>query len=238
MKLPKLEYPIFDVTIPSNGKTIKMRPFLVKEEKLLLIAQTTGSPIETVNAIKQVVNNCILDESVDIEDITTFDLEYLFIKLRARSVNNVIDILYRDPEDQQQYKVTVNLDNVQVKRDPEHNTKIEINDDMGIILKYPRSDIATSGDPIGEDGEVNLYFKVIKGCLKSVYDSENVYEVSDYSNEEVEEFIQTLDVNTFKKVQKFLETMPRVYYETSYTNNEGVEKQVILQNLNDFFMLG
>jgi hypothetical protein len=237
MKLPKIEYPLFDVTIPSTGKEIKMRPFLVKEEKLLLIAQTSTNPSETVNAITQVVNNCVIDEDVDVTKLPTFDIEYLFIKLRSRSVNNIIEVLYTDSDDGEQYKVAINLDEVEIKRNPSHTNKVSIGDSMGIILKYPDSAVAEENADIGMN-EVDIYFNVLKHCLESVYDEENVYDIADYSDAEVDDFIQTLDIDTFKKVQHFLETTPRVYYETSYTNNAGDEKKVVLQNLNDFFMLG
>jgi len=235
MSLPKLSYPLFDVVIPSTGKKIKMRPFLVKEEKILLLAQTSENPSEIVEAIKQVIELCATDPS-KVQELTTFDIEYLFVKLRSKSVNNKIDILYRDPDDQQQYKVVVDLDKVEIKKDPNHTTKIELTKDMGVIMKYPSTDIAAKMGVV--ESEVDLFFELVKLCLDKVYDAENVYNIADYSLEEVDEFLATIDVNAFKKIQSFFETLPKLYYETSYTTNEGVEKKVILQNLNDFFMLG
>lgn len=235
MSLPKINYPLFEVEIPSTQQAIKMRPFLVKEEKLLLMAQTSGNSRDTVLAIKQVVNNCIVD-NVDVDKLTTFDLEYLFVKLRARSINNVIDVTYTDPEDEQQYKLQIDLDNVEIQRDERHNNKIEITDEMGIILRYPRTDMLKAID--SATSEVDLYFEVIKYCIDKVYDAENVYETSEQTPEELQEFVASLDVNTFKQIQLFLETMPKLHYETSYTNSAGTERKVVLQNLNDFFMLG
>lgn len=236
MPLPKIEYPLFDAEVPSTGQKIKMRPFLVKEEKLLLIAQTSADPTETVNAITQVVNNCIVSEDIDVDNLTTFDLEYLFIRLRAKSINNVIDILYTDSDDGEQYKVQVNLDDVEIRRSENHTNKIEIGKGMGIELSYPTAKVAQVTNN-GMD-EVSVYFNVLKHCLKSVWDEDNVYDMSDYSDEEVDEFLASLDVETFKGVQAFLESTPRIHYETSYTNNAGEKKKITLNNLNDFFTLG
>ena len=235
MSLPKIEYPVFNVIIPSTNKKVKLRPFLVKEEKLLLFAQTAGSSTDIIESIKQVINNCLM-EKVDVDELTTFDIEYLFLKLRARSVNNLVDIYYKDSDDGESYKVTVNLDDVEILKNPEHKTKVEINKDMGLFLRYPKADMV---DKIGGvNSEVDMYFEVIKYCIEKIYDNDTVYDVSEYSNEEMDEFVATLDVNTFKKIQHFLETMPRIYYETQYYNKQGIEKKIVLQTLNDFFMLG
>lgn len=235
MSLPKINYPLFEVEIPSSQQKIKMRPFLVKEEKLLLMAQTSGNSRDTVLAIKQVVNNCIVD-NIDIDKLTTFDLEYLFVKLRARSINNLIDVMYTDPEDEQQHKIQINLDDVEVIRDERHTNKVEITDEMGIILRYPKTDMLKAVDQA--TSEVDLYFEVIKYCIDKVYDADNVYETNEQTPEELQEFLASLDVKTFKQIQLFLETMPKLHYETSYINSKGTERKVLLQNLNDFFMLG
>ena len=199
------------------------------------MAQTTGNPEDIVSSITQVVNNCIIDE-IDINSLTTFDLEYLFIKLRARSVNNKIDVFYKDDEDNQQYKLEVDLDNIEISKDPAHNNDVKINEDLGLILCYPRTDMMNKLSKA--KNEVDLYFEVVKHSIEKIYDTENVYNVKDYTEEELDEFLATLDVSSFKLVQKFLETMPKLKYEASYTNSLGKEKKVTLNNLNDFFMLG
>lgn len=235
MALPKLSYPLFDVVIPSTGKKTKMRPFLVREEKILLLAQTSNDSGDSVKAILQVIQACMTKPS-DADNLTTFDIEYLFVKLRSKSVNNQIDILYRDADDGQQYKVVINLDDVEIKRDPEHSTKIELTSSLGIIMKYPGIDIASKIENV--ETEIDVFFQLIKACLDKIYDEEKVYNVDDYTPDEVEEFLSSLEVNAFKKIQKFFETTPKLYYETSYKNAEGIEKKVVLQNLNDFFTLG
>lgn len=235
MSLPKISYPLFDVVIPSSSKSIKMRPFLVKEEKILLTAQSSGDPRDVVLAIKQVVNNCIIDD-VDVESLTTFDLEFLFVKLRARSINNVIEVTYNDPEDEQSYKLEIDLDKVEIQRDERHTPNIQINDDLGLVLRYPKTDMLKSLE--SAQSEVDIYFEVIKYCIDKIYDQDNVYETKDVSEEELTEFITSLDVSTFKQIQLFLETAPKLFYETSYTNSKGTVRKVVLQNLNDFFTLG
>lgn len=237
MSLPKLSYPTFEVTVPSSGDKIKFRPFLVKEEKILLIAQTGGDAKEILNAIKQVVNNCIVTEKFDVEKLTTFDLEYIFIKLRSKSVNNVIKLSYRDGEDDEVYDFEVDLDKVEMKMDPEHSNKIKINDEgLGMILKYPRTDMI---EKIGKvDTEIDVFFEVLKYCIEKVYDAENVYDTKEYEAKDIEEFIQSLDVNTFKQIQRFFETTPKLYYEMEYKNKLGKDKKIVLQNLTDFFTLG
>lgn len=235
MSLPKINYPLFDVTVPSTNQKIKMRPFLVKEEKILLMAQTTGNSQDIVTSITQVVNNCVIGD-IDINALTTFDLEYLFIKLRARSVNNKIDVFYKDEEDGLQHKLEVDLDKIEISRDPEHNNNIKINDSLGLILCYPRTDMMKNLTEA--KSEVDLYFEVVKHTIEKIYDAETVYNVSDYTEEELDEFLATLDVSSFKLVQKFLETMPKLKYEATYTNSLGNEKTITLNNLNDFFMLG
>lgn len=236
MALPKISHPIFELTLPSTKQVIKYRPFLVKEEKILLTAQVSGEPQDVVTAIRQVINNCILTEGVDVEKITTFDLEYLFIKIRAKSVNNIIKLAYRDLDDDKRYEVEVDLDEIEIQEDPNHSTKIEINSTSGIVMKYPSAELATSLKLL--DGEMDMFFEVLKGCIESIYDSENVYYTKDVPNEELDEFLQSLDVNTFKKIQEFFNTMPKLYYEVRYVNSLGKEKLIPLTTLNDFFTLG
>lgn len=236
MALPKISYPIFELTLPSTKQVIKYRPFLVKEEKILLTAQVSGEPTDIVTSIRQVINNCILTEGVDIEKLTTFDLEYVFIKIRAKSVNNIVNLAYRDLEDEKRYEFEVDLDTIEIKEDPNHTNKVEIDSEHGLIMRYPSAEVAASIKML--DGELDTFFEVLKSCIESIYDKDNVYNVKDSTPEELDEFIQSLDVTTFKKIQDFFTTMPKLYYELKYTNSLGNEKVIPLTNLNDFFTLG
>jgi hypothetical protein len=234
--LPKIGYPIFTLKLPSTDKEIKYRPFLVKEEKLLLMAQSSEDPKEIIGAIKQVISNCILSEDVSVDELCTFDMEYIFIKIRAKSINNVIEVTYRDLEDDKRYTVEINLDEIEVKKETDHTNKIEINEQLGMVMKYPKTNVANNIESV--DGETDLFFQILKGCIEKIYDSETVYDVSEYSADELDDFIQQLDVKTFKKVQDFFATMPRLHYEVKYTNSLGKEKNIVLNNLTDFFTLG
>lgn len=236
MALPKISHPIFELTLPSTKQQIRYRPFLVKEEKILLTAQASGEPEDIILSIRQVINNCILTEGVDIEDLTTFDLEYLFIKIRAKSVNNIISLTYRDLEDDKRYDVEVDLDQIEMKEDPNHTNNIDVGNGLTLTMRYPKADIASSLKAV--DGELDVFFEVLKNCIATINDGSQTYVTADYSSEDLDEFIQSLDVNAFKKIQEFFSTMPKLYYEVKYTNSLGNEKVIPLTTLNDFFTLG
>lgn len=233
MSLPKIDQPLFEMTIPSTGKKIKFRPFLVKEEKILLIAQQSDSDRDIIRAIKQVLNNCIVDD-VNVDDLATFDLEYMFLKLRAKSVNNMVKLSYRDNEDDKVYDFEIDLDEIEVKRTEGVTNKIKLNDEVGIIMQYPSASIT---EELGEfESEVDLLMFFIKKCIAEIYDSESVYVVKEQAEEELDQFIDSLDVATFEKIREFFEGMPRLYHELKYTNEMGNERVIELTNLKDFFM--
>lgn len=235
MSLPKISHPTFTVVIPSTEQKVRLRPFLVREEKILLLAQTTDDPADVSDAIKQVINNCLIDK-LDVEELTTFDLEYLFLKLRAKSVGNKIELKYTDPEDDEVYDININLDEVEIKRFPEHTNKIEITSNTGIVLRYPRAEMANVLKQA--ESEVDILFETIKYCIDQIYDSEDLYDISNYSTEEINEFVDNLNVETFRKIQNFFETMPRLYHEAKYKNKKtGKEKKLVLSTLTDFFTL-
>jgi hypothetical protein len=235
MALPKINHPVFNLSVPSMKREFKFRPFLVKEEKLLLMAQTSGDPKEIILSIKQVINNCV-QEDLDIDQMTTFDIEYLFIKLRAKSVNNIIEINYTDPEDENRYKIEIDLNDIEIKETPGHTNKIDISKNLGMMLKYPKIDLMNSVSDV--DDETQIFFDILKYSIDTIYDNDKVYKASDYTLEEIDEFIQSLNVAALKKTQDFFATMPKLHYVTTYKTQDGVEKELVLSNLNDFFTLG
>lgn len=235
MPLPKLQHPIYELTLPSSGQQIKFRPFLVREEKILLIAKQSEDPKEIVRSVKQIINNCIVEPQLDVEELSTFDIEYFFLRLRSRSVNNIVSLSYRDFEDDKVYTVEVDLDDVVVKRDPNHTNKIKINEAVGLTLKYPSADLYNK---MSVNDENEAAFAAIKWCIETVYDEDNVYPIKDFSEKEVDEFIQSLDVNSLEKILEFFRTMPKLHYEVKYINSLGHERAVELNTLSDFFTLG
>jgi hypothetical protein len=232
MALPKIDQPLFDLIIPSNGKKVTFRPFLVKEEKILLIAQSGGDG-EMIRAIKQIINNCVI-EDINVDDLATFDLEYMFLKLRAKSVNNLIKLSYRDNEDEELYDFEVDLDKIEVEMPKDINSKIKINETVGMTMKYPSAGIS---DKISEfENEVELLTFFITNCIDTIYDEETVYVASDYSAKELNEFLDSLDVSTFDKIREFFEKIPKMRHVINYTNKLGNERTIELSSIRDFFM--
>jgi hypothetical protein len=232
MALPKIDQPLFDLIIPSTGKKIAFRPFLVKEEKILLIAQSGGDG-EMIRAIKQIINNCVI-EDINVDHLATFDLEYMFLKLRAKSVNNLIKLSYRDNEDDELYDFEVDLDTIEVEMPKDINSKIKINETVGMTMKYPSAGIS---EKIGEfENEVELLTFFITNCIDTIYDEETVYVANDYSAKELNEFLDSLDVSTFDKIREFFEKIPKMRHVINYTNKLGNERTIELSSIRDFFM--
>lgn len=232
MALPTIEQPIFEMKIPSTGKNVKFRPFLVREEKILLIAQQGGNDKEVIRAIKQILSACLID-NIDVDQLATFDLEYMFLKLRARSVNNIVKLAYRDTEDDKVYDFEIDLDQIEIEVKPINN-KIKVNDEIGIVMKYPAASIT---DELGEyDNEVDLLLFFVRKCIDQIYDSENVYPANESTEEEMNQFIDSLDVQTFERIREFFDSIPTLSHTLKYTNSNDNERVIELNNLKDFFM--
>lgn len=231
MPLPKINTPVFMIKIPSTGKELKFRPFLVKEEKILLIAQQ-GEQNDEIFALTQIINNCCLDD-LDINSLTTFDIEYIFLKLRARSVNNIVNLKYRDTEDDKVYEFDVNLDEIEVVFDQKNNNKIKITDEVSMVLKFPNMKTTQSLANISDENE--LINKILIHTIDMIYDKENVYPANESTEEELIEFLENLDTKTFKKIEDFFMTMPKLYHELHYTNSLGHERTIKLTTVQDFF---
>ena len=237
MSLPKLDKPTFEMTIPSQKKAVRFRPFLVKEEKILLVAQQGETEKDIIYAIKQVLTNCVLDQSFDVDKLTTFDLEYMFLKLRAKSVNNIIEVSYRDVEDDKVYDFEIDLDTIEVKYpETEISNKITVSDAVGIIMKYPSVTIL---DNIPENAtSTDIVDYLIRSCIESIYDEETVYPIEDQPEEEVTEFLDSIDIESFNKVRAFLDNLPKLYHKLEYTNSLDHVRTIELENLRDFFTWG
>lgn len=234
MALPKIEHPIFTLKIPSTNKNVKFRPFLVKEEKLLLMAKASEQESDLLIAIKQVVNNCSLD-NIDIDKLSLFDIEYLFIKIRAQSVNNVISVSYRDFEDDAVYDFDIDLNDVEVKFPEQLDKNIKITDKIGIVMKYPDASLYNDKEFL-QSGD-QAFYQLILRCIEKFYDEVGVYNSKNCTLKEIEEFIENLDVNTFDKVRDFMANQPKLFYEIKYKNSLGNERSITLSTLTDFFTL-
>lgn len=236
MNLPKIAHPTFELTLPSTKQQIRFRPFLVKEEKILLIAQASDNPLDIFNAITQVVANCIVTEGVDVSKFTSFDLEYFFLRLRAKSVSNVVELTYRDNEDQQMYSFEVDLEQVEVKMsEVQVPNTIDIQDGYKLRLKYPLSSVAQTVSQA--TNEADVLYGVAKQCIDVLFKDSEVYNLSEYGEQEVDEFMANLPVQCFQQIKEFALSTPRLYYKMSYTNKNGNERVIELTSLNDFFTL-
>jgi hypothetical protein len=235
MALPKVEKPLFELYVPSMSKSVKARPFVVREEKILLTAQQAGEEKDIILAIKQVLNNCIVDD-FDVDELATFDLEYMFLKLRARSVNNIIEVSYRDNEDEKVYDFQIDLDKVELKMNEDISNIIMITDVLGIKMKYPSVTILDSVPDTNDAGEVVEY--LIKSCVDQIFDEDSVYLSNEYTDEELTDFLDSLDIETFGKIREFFNNLPQMYHKIEYTNKNGNLRTIELTTLSDFFIWG
>lgn len=237
MSLPKLSTPMFDVVIPSTKTKIKIRPMLVREEKILLMAKESGENGDILNSIKQVVNNCIADGDVDINKIAIFDLEYLFIKIRSISISNITKVSYRDNEDNKLYDFDIDLDKVKVIYPENTQMSIKISDTASIKMKYPDASIYSDKTFEGKTESEVFEFMIIN-CIDKIYNGDEIYNIKDYTIEEIIEYIESMDINTYNKFREFTNNLPHIEYKIEYKNSLNNDREIILSTLNDFFMLG
>lgn len=235
MALPKLEHPTFEFEIPSLETSFRFRPFLVKEEKILLFAQQSKSRRDVIRAIKQVVNNCCVDEGFDVDSLHPVDVEYLFIKLRSVSVNNVIEVTYIDNEDGQEYKFKIDVDQIQIKKPKKKiSNKIMINDKVGIRLKQPTTSILDKMPEDIDDFDMVKFF--IKSCLEDVFDDKDVIDFrTDTTDEELDAWIDEFPTEAVDKIKKFLDNTPKMEYVITYKNKKDNDRKIVLTTLEDFF---
>lgn len=235
MALPKIAAPTFELTQPSTDDKIKYRPFLVKEEKALLIARESGERRDIFNAMKSVIQACVLEDEFDVNKIPMFDMEYIFLQIRAKSVDNIVKFTVDDSTDGKTYNLELNLDEVEVKFPEKNDPKIMINKDMGMILKYPTPGLESILE--GEKTNVDIIFLTMMHCIDRVFDEENVYAWDANSEKEKKEFIESLPIEAYNKVHEFFSNMPSLEHVVTYENSDGVEKKVYFRSLDDFFTL-
>ena len=234
MALPKIAAPSYELTVPSTEKTVKFRPFLVKEEKLLLLANESDEETEMIGAIRQIITNCTF-EKLNVDDLALFDLEYVFLKIRAKSVGEVVNLKLLCEDDGETYAdVTINLDDVGIVWNEEHTNHIEMTDDIGLMMRYPQFDLIDMG---GQGGETEYIFKMIKSCINQVYEGETIHERSDFTDKDLDAFIESLTSEHFQKLQVFFETMPRLRHEVKFKNPKTKKQnKMTLEGMQSFFV--
>jgi hypothetical protein len=232
MALPKIDLPLNELTLPSNQQKVMYRPFTVKEEKILLVAAEAQDALVEMTAIKQVVNNCLFD--IAIEDISMLDLEFVFLKLRATSVNNTAKFNINDPDTGESIPVEFDLDTIEIVRDPEHTKEVKVNDDLVLYLKYPNiNDFMQIIGMEATDPLVN--YVIMVSCLDTLATEDEVHNFSDYSEAEIAAFMDNMSGDIVKKISKFFETMPKLKQELQYTNSNGDEKTFVIEGMRSFF---
>lgn len=236
MQLPKIQYPTMTITVPSDKKSYLFRPMLVKEEKILLMAKVSEDSSDILSAIKQVVNNCCLDPTFNIDKIPLFSLEFLFLKLRAFSVGDVISVSYRDYEDQKTYDFEIDLKEIEIRYPEVSDNKIAITPTSGLVLNYPMASIYNDKVFLNAEGE-ETFFRLIVRCIEQIYDGDTVYEGKDFKEEDILEFLELMDIKSFDKVRDFMSNLPTLYHKIEYKNSLGNDKRIELTSLSDFFTL-
>lgn len=233
MPLPKIDLPLYELTLPSNKKKVNYRPFTVKEEKILLTAQQSKDPDQIIVAIKQIVNNCLQD--YDIDKLSLFDLEYLMINIRAKSVDNNVEFEIEDPDTKEKVKLVLNLENVKVHINETHTNQIKVDDAYTLFLRYPNiddfSEILSKKDMSPEKS-----YEILLSCIDKLASENEVYNFKDFTEKQVDDFIDSLHSDVTKKIKLFFDTMPKVRHEIPYTNSKGDVKVFTIQGTQSFFM--
>ena len=238
MPLPTIVTPTYELELPSTGKKIKYRPFLVKEEKLLVLALETENTKDISTAIKSVLKNCIQSRGVKVDNLPTFDIEYLFLNIRGKSVGEEIEVNLISPDDEvTQVPVTINVDDIKVQKSEDHNKKVKLDDTLVMEMKYPSLDqFIKSNFDFTEEISMDQSFDLIASCIDKIYNEEEVWSTADCTKKEVKEFLEQMNSLQFKEIEKFFETMPKLSHSVTFTNPKTkVESTVVLEGLSSFF---
>ena len=238
MPLPKIATPVYELELPSTGQTIEYRPFLVKEEKVLVIALESEDTKQITTAIKNVIKNCIRTKGVKVEDLPTFDIEYLFLNIRGKSVGEEIEVNVTCPDDGvTQVPITINLDDIQVQKNEEHSNRIKVDDNIMMEMKYPSLDqFIKNNFDFDDKNAMDQSFDLIATCIDKVFTEEEVWAVEDCSKKEIVEFLEQMNSSQFKEIEKFFETMPKLSHSIKVKNPKTKkENEVVIEGLAGFF---
>jgi len=238
MPLPKISTPTYELNLPSTGKKVQYRPFLVREEKLLVLALESENAKDITTAMKTVIKNCIQTRGVKVETLPTFDIEYLFLNIRGKSVGEEIEVNVICPDDEQTtVPVTLNVDDIQVQKSSEHTNTIKLDDKLVMEMKYPSLDqFIKNNFDFSENSPMEQSFELISSCIDKIYNEEEVWSVADVTKKEITDFLEQMNSKQFKQIEKFFETMPKLSHEIKVKNPAtGVESTVVLEGLASFF---
>ena len=238
MPLPKIATPTYELELPSTGKSIKYRPFLVKEEKVLVIALESEDTKQITNAIKAVLKNCVLTKGVKVETLPTFDIEYLFLNIRGKSVGEELEVNIVCPDDgETNVPVFIDLDSIQVERSDDHTNQIKLDDDLMMEMKYPSLEqFIKNNFDFQEGNQMDQSFELIATCIDKIYNEDEVWATADCTKKEVKEFLESMNSSQFKEIEKFFESMPKLKHTIEVTNpNTKVKSEVVLEGLASFF---
>ena len=238
MPLPKIATPTYELELPSTGQSVSYRPFLVKEEKVLVIALESEDNKQITSAIRAVLKNCILTKGIKVEALPTFDIEFLFLNIRGKSVGEEIEVSVTCPDDgETQVPVTINLDEIQVQKDENHTNKIKVDDSIMMEMKYPSLEqFIKNNFEFDDKNALNQSFDLIASSIDKIYTEDEVWATADCTKKEVKEFLESMNSSQFKEIESFFETMPKLSHTIKVTNPKTkVEGEVVLEGLASFF---
>ncbi len=238
MPLPTIVTPSYELNLPSNGKKIKYRPFLVKEEKVLVLAMESEDTKQITNAIKAVLKSCVQTKGIKVEQLPTFDIEYLFLNIRGKSVGETLEVNIICPDDgETTVAVDIDLDLIQVEKSDDHSNKIKLDANLMMEMKYPSLDqFIKNNFDFKEENQMDQSFALIATCIDKIYSEEEVWATADCTKKEVNEFLESMNSSQFKEIEKFFETMPKLQHTVQVTNpNTKVKSEVLLEGLASFF---
>jgi len=238
MPLPKIAAPTYELELPSTEETIQYRPFLVKEEKLLVIALESEDTKQITTAIKTVIKNCILTKGIKVENLPTFDIEYLFLNIRGKSVGEELDVNIICPDDgRTEVSVNINLEDIGVQKNDDHEKQIKVDDSIMIEMKYPSLDqFIKNNFDFNKRNAMDQSFELIASCIDTIFTEDEAWSTADCSKKEVTEFLESMNSSQFKGIEKFFETMPKLSHTVKVRNPKTkVESEVVLEGLASFF---
>ena len=239
MPLPKISAPTYELVLPSSNKKIRYRPFLVREEKILIMALESEDTKQITEAIKTVIHNCIITRGIKVDKLSTFDIEYLFLNVRGKSVGETVEVNVTCPDDgQTKVPVEIDIDAIKIQKNPKHINIIKLDDNLSVQMNYPSLDqfIETNFETDSQNTQVDQSLNVIMSCINQVYNEEESWSASDCTKKELKEFVESMNSKQFKDIEAFFETMPKLSHKIKITNpNTKVESEVVIEGLASFF---